>query len=55
MIAAHARSSFRLRPDGALAKAATAIRTDVEQHVLNAMSAEGTLVAANTRLCRFGL
>lgn len=54
MIAAHARSSFRLRPDGALAKAAAAIRAYVEQYVLNAMSAEGTLVGANTRLCRFG-
>ncbi len=54
MTAAHARSSLRLRPDGALAKAAPAIRADVEQYVLNAMSAEGTLVGANTRLCRFG-
>jgi hypothetical protein len=54
MAAAHARPSFRLRPDGAFAKAAAAIRADVEQYVLNAMSAEGALVGADTRLCRFG-
>ena len=54
MTATYTRPSLCLRPDGPFAKAAAAVRTDVEEYILHAMSAECALVGADTRLCRFG-